>query len=149
MPKKILKMNGYTLVELIVVLAMVGVLAAIAVPSFSQLIKQNRLTSTANQLHSVFKFARSEAAKREKKINLVASGSQWSVELGSEVLSVFKPDYDLIIITDGLTNLDISNTGSTTSSKFQITDSDTSTNDYCLYIYISGQSKLVKEATCS
>lgn len=149
MPKRLFKVNGYTLIELVVVLAMVGILAAIAIPSFSQLIKQNHLTSTANQLHSVFKFARSEAAKREKQINLVASGSQWSVLLGSEVLSVFKSDYDLIIITDGLNNLAISSTGSTTSSQFQITDNDTSTDDYCLHIYISGQSKLVKEVTCS
>lgn len=142
--------RGYTLMEMIVVLGMVAILAAIATPSFSKQVKQARLTSNANQLHSVFKFARSEAAKREKQVKLVAiaADSQWTVKVGSEVLSVFKPTHQSISV-DTLADLDISVTGSTASTSFTISDGDSSTDDYLLCIYISGQSQLSKGGACS
>ena len=148
MLKKTAKTQGYTLMELLVVLAMVGILGAVAMPSFSLQIKQSRLTSSANQLHSVFKFARSEAAKREAKINLVASGNKWQVKFASETLSVYEASHPSITVT-GLKDLTISDNGSiTTGDTFTITDSDSDTEDYYLCIYISGQSKLSKGTTC-
>jgi len=64
------KEQAFTLIELLFVVGIVGVLASVAIPSFSQQMKNNRLTSNANQLHSIFKFARSEAAKRNSDIQL-------------------------------------------------------------------------------
>lgn len=145
---------GYTLVEMIVVLALVGVLAAVAIPSFAQQIKQARVTSHANQLQSVFKFARSEAAKRSEKIDLIASNQTWTVKMDNdEVLSVFTPSHDAITIT-GLTSLVISDTGSASNltanpQQFTIAGEDNSTDTYYLCVYISGQSKLSKGVACS
>ena len=149
MKMKLSSNNGFTMLELIVVLAMVGILSVVAVPSFTQQIKQNRLTSTANQLHSIFKFARSEAAKREEKVDLDAKQGEWIVKLGSEILNVFKPSHSSVSIEGGLDDIVVSATGSTSNNSFLITDKDSSTHDYCLHIYVSGQSKLIKEDACS
>lgn len=144
-----LKNQGYTLMELLVVLVLIGILAAVAAPSFALQIKKNRITSHANQLQSTFKFARSEAAKREEQVDLVVvDGKNWEVKVGSETLTVFEPSHGSITIT-GLQDLSISATGSTTSTSLTVTDGDSDTDDYLLCIYISGQSNLSTEASCS
>jgi len=149
MLNKLKPASGYTLMELIAVLALVGILVAVALPSFQSVFNENKIKNTAYQLQSVFKLARSEAAKREKSINLVASDNQWSATLGSEVLSIFKPNYDSVFIDGGLSDLTIDSMGAASSRSFVITDNDSSTDDYCFMIYVSGQSQLTKKASCS
>lgn len=146
MSKKRIMAQGYTIMELVVVLAMVGILAIVALPSFSQQIKNGLLTSNVNQLHSIFKFARSEAAKREENINLIVSDGKWLVMLGTDELSFFEPSHSSIEID--LKNLTISDTGATTNEVFTITDNDSDTDDYYMCIYISGQSTTSKTSGC-
>lgn len=53
--------RGFTLVELAVTLAVMGIIAVIAVPSFNNLIRSNRLTSSANEMVALLQTARSAA----------------------------------------------------------------------------------------
>jgi type IV fimbrial biogenesis protein FimT len=55
---------GFTLVELIVTITIVGILSALAGPSLTTLIANQRLSSQANDLLSDLTFSRSEAVKR-------------------------------------------------------------------------------------
>lgn len=58
------RMRGFTLLEVMVVVAIMGVLAALAAPSFNPLIENWRVRQAAEQLQSTLHYARSEAIKR-------------------------------------------------------------------------------------
>ena len=65
--------SGFTLVELMVTLAVAAILMALAVPSFTSVINGNRLTSTANELVSSLQLARSEALRRNTQVRVCRS----------------------------------------------------------------------------
>ena len=58
------RVRGFTLLEAMVVLAILGVLAAIAGPSFTPLIERWRVRQTVESMKSTLYYARSEAIKR-------------------------------------------------------------------------------------
>ena len=62
------KERGFTLMELMVVIGIVAIMAAIAAPSFSSMINQNRLTRTKLMLANDMNMARSESIKRSVRM---------------------------------------------------------------------------------
>jgi type IV fimbrial biogenesis protein FimT len=70
---RLLRQDGFTLIELMVTISVMAILLAIAVPSFSQFIINNRLTSQINQLVSDISLARSESATRGARIAICTS----------------------------------------------------------------------------
>lgn len=69
--------RGYTLLELMVTLGIVSILAAVAVPSFNDIIRTQRLRSVASDLNATFQLARSEAVKRNTDVTVTRAGSSW------------------------------------------------------------------------
>ncbi len=65
--------NGFTLLELMVTVVIAGILASMAVPSFSQAIKNNRMSTQINELLATLNYARSEAIKRSTGISVCNS----------------------------------------------------------------------------
>lgn len=55
---------GFTLLELMIAITVLGIIVGIGVPSFTDSIRRNRLTSQTNALVSAMAIARSEAVKR-------------------------------------------------------------------------------------
>jgi type IV fimbrial biogenesis protein FimT len=64
---------GLTLVELLVGIAVLGVLLGIGVPSFGQFAADSRLTVTTNRLVAALHLTRSEAVRRNARVTLCAS----------------------------------------------------------------------------
>ena len=65
--------RGFTIIELMVVLALAAVMLGLAVPNMRQFILNNRLTSGANDLLRAVNQARSEAIKRQTVVTLCAT----------------------------------------------------------------------------
>ena len=59
---------GFTAIELMVVVSIVAILAALAGPSFTLLIENWRVRESAEQLQSTLHYARSEAIKRGGRV---------------------------------------------------------------------------------
>jgi len=92
------KESGLTLIELVVALAVLAIVVAVGAPRLQNLSSGNKLTSIVNTLSGDFAYARSEAATRNRVINLVSSsGNDWSqgwqVLDGATVLRTQPPIY--------------------------------------------------------
>ena len=68
--------RGFTLVELMVTLAVVAILLTVGVPSMTEFVKNNRLTATTNGFVSSLTLARSEAVKQGRNATLCVSSDQ-------------------------------------------------------------------------
>jgi type IV fimbrial biogenesis protein FimT len=65
--------RGFSLVELMIVLLVMGAILAIGAPSLGDFARNNRLTAAANDFLAVAQAARTEAIKRQRPVSVCAS----------------------------------------------------------------------------
>ncbi|MDM8347606.1 GspH/FimT family pseudopilin [Pseudomonas sp. sp1636] len=70
--------KGFTLIELMIVLAIIVIVSAVAVPGYQAMIASNRLTSSSNNLIGALQLARSEAVTRNQAVFVCNSNDQAS-----------------------------------------------------------------------
>lgn len=73
--------KAFTLIELMVTLAVLGIFAAIAIPSMSNLIETNRVQGATEELLSQLQYARAEAVVRNRVVtveNTSGINGNWS-----------------------------------------------------------------------
>ncbi|WP_006788250.1 GspH/FimT family pseudopilin [Thiorhodospira sibirica] len=81
-----MKTNGFTLVELMVTVAVAAILLTVAIPGFDALMQEQRAATQSNHLLTALNLARSEAVKRGARVSAcpssngtACSGSDWTV----------------------------------------------------------------------
>jgi prepilin-type N-terminal cleavage/methylation domain-containing protein len=67
--------RGFTAIELMVVISVIGVLLMIAAPSFRDFIEMQRLRGVNAELVTDIQYARSEATQRNERVGMVFGGS--------------------------------------------------------------------------
>lgn len=67
--------RGFTLIELMVVIAVMAIVLALAVPSFESVVNANRLAGGANEMIAALQTARMEAIRRNQRAEVCFSAN--------------------------------------------------------------------------
>lgn len=96
--------RGFTLLELMVTIAIVAILAAVGVPSFVSLIASQKLKTAASTLQASLNLTRAEALKRNANVTLSPrQAGQWNA--GWQILD---PSTSVVLFTtEALSSLTI------------------------------------------
>ncbi len=70
------KQHGFTLVELMITLVIAAIILTLAVPSFRDLMQNNRITTQVNEMVSALNMARMEAIRQSTAVSVCASSDQ-------------------------------------------------------------------------
>lgn len=139
------RIAGFTLPELMISVAIVGILSAMAAPSFSGLIASQRTKTIATDIHIALAKARSEALKRNTNVTLSPKNGDWKA--GWEILNPSDEaakieDHNAIsgatiVGPEAVTYLTTGRVRGTTRPTFDITVSGSSTHA-CVTVDLSG-----------
>ena len=92
--------SGFTLIELMVTIAIAAILIAVAIPSFAPTIASNRLTANANELVTALNLARSEAVKRGVSVTIRKVDGNSSTNNGSVATWNWENGWDVFTDAD-------------------------------------------------
>lgn len=165
------RIRGFTLIEMLIVIVILAILAAVALPAMSSYALRQRVSSQANELMLALSFARAEAVKRNTDILVrpntnTAEGwsTGWCVGPATmtncthaDRLKVFSEQLEAIVSSDDYTGtpltfrrdgtINISGTFKVTAARLD----DTSLNSRCIQISLQGRpriDKIKRDANC-
>jgi len=125
------RISGFTLLEMLITLSILGILAVMAVPSLMDTVNRMAVTSASRSINTALSLARSEAVKRGRNVAICpsasgtdcaagswsagwivfvdangdANGASGSVDSGDEVIRVFTALADIDMSASPTTNL--------------------------------------------
>ncbi|MFB1490916.1 MULTISPECIES: GspH/FimT family pseudopilin [unclassified Thiocapsa] len=76
--------SGFTLLELMITLAVLAILASIGVPTMQEMLERNRLKSAAQTLMEDLQWMRGEAIRRNRTLSLVIDANAWCYGITAE-----------------------------------------------------------------
>lgn len=146
--------SGFTLVELMLAVAILGILASLAAPSFTDLIESQRAKSAATDIYVALARARSEAVKRNTSVTLSPKSANWANgwQIPDPVSGTIIEDHDAIsnLTVTGPTSVIYQSSGrvsGTTAPSFVITGA-ASTSARCVAVDLSGRPSVKAGTSC-
>ena len=143
--------QGFTVVELMIVIVIAGVLLAAGIPGFISMARQNAVTTTSNELLNSVLLARSEAVRQEQDVTLTPSATGWQVvdEDGDDIQNKTVDNRDITIV--GANPITYNPRGRTTNNVAEtIAIQYEGTNESYLCLSLTGRPyiKSAEEGTC-
>ena len=92
--------GGFSLMELMFTIAVAGILAAVAVPSFRTMMASNRLVTQANEIVGAVQFARSQAITRNAAMTLCRIDAEADTECAGS-----SDEWEFWMVVDGADNV--------------------------------------------
>lgn len=145
--------KGFTLVELLITIAILMILMVIAVPSYQKLIANERFSVAVNSFHNAYRATRNEATKLSVDVTMAPIATEWkkgwtvTYSAGNETLLEAPALHKSVSIATSTVQLKVKSFGKLDASHKQ---KITFTNAYkskCMTILSSGQSEL-KDGAC-
>ena len=139
--------HGYSLIELVVAVALAGILAAIALPSWNKLLPSYQLDSSIRQFQSELHNIKMRAAAENVGFQLVYTNgaANYTIQRDSAVL-VTKPLPAGVVVTNGGT-ISFSPRGTASANRIRLRSSDGT----CKQVVVSptGRVRICKPSDCS
>lgn len=111
--------QGLSIVEVLVVVAIIGILMAVGLPEFRTLIADQRLRSAASDLVGELAYARSEAIKQQRRVVVERTGATWRdgwrVYVDRDASNTFNSGDQELRSSPGFSNTDMRVCDATTS----------------------------------
>ena len=148
---------GFTLIEMLVVVALMGIFVAIAAPSFAGLIRSNRVQAAADELVGVLQYARGEAVTRGVTVTLTATDANawnagFTLTAAGQTLPLRRIDasglQSGVTVSSGTAQASFSATGTsgtTTNQCFTICSADQS--GQCRFVGLSVTGRITPPST--
>ncbi|MFC5697934.1 GspH/FimT family pseudopilin [Pseudomonas sp. GCM10022186] len=145
--------QGFTLVELMVAIAVLAVLVGLAMPSFQRFTAEQRVKAATSDLAASLNYARSEAIMRKATVTVapLTGGWEkgWSVQVGS--LNLRSDSQSGVVIPAAPTaSLQFDKTGrlDADADQFEICDSQGTATKRTLKVSFSGRVSVTKGGDC-
>lgn len=78
------KIRGFTLIELMIIIALLAIVISIAVPNFTQFIRNNNVQAKADELNSFLHYARAQAIATRKPYEVVFTSINTEISLNQK-----------------------------------------------------------------
>jgi type IV fimbrial biogenesis protein FimT len=147
--------RGFTLVELLTVVAVVAVLSTLAGPSMINLIATQRVRAVAGDLHLTLMKARGEAIKRNASVTVARSGSNWhdgwqinDPEGGAVLSTVSVPSGVTITNSPAVASVVYAANGRTSAVTSFVVTSSSGTAVRCVAIDLTGRPYVKDASSC-
>ncbi|WP_305075871.1 GspH/FimT family pseudopilin [Microbulbifer sp. ALW1] len=165
--------KGFTLVELMVVITVLGIIAAVGVPSFRSMIQDYRIVTKTDDINAVLQFARAEAVRSGGGVGVSAMGDDVanglrvyvdandndSFDNGELVLRVFDIENASLAVSADVGGTDTANLQFTFNARGESNLADKLTLGVCddrtgnhgrqLEMLVSGAVRLLTNTACS